>query len=281
MPDPLLAFAQALNGANTPPNAIINNWNGKSTKGAVYWISQHHYAPCFARIPDTIGLHYFPVRVAPGACILMKSPNNDVYSDFFSKTNDLFPTTNSRNRFFCEASEVDLLAFSLIKNAFSEEQNLTNLLIASGVIHSALDLDRPFSLVMPATSNSGGKTPFQLFNNDPNNNIDYTVDALTQVEVDIVVSGIKDGRAKLYVIESKNGSVKDIVNWKFLYPSKILFESLDDDIDVDVIPAFLNVRLNKNRIEFDLATFQPITNEPLNIINPIADQSTKGWMKWG
>ena len=76
-------------------------------------------------------------------------------------------------------------------------------------------------------------------------------------------------------------TLKDIVNWKFLYPSKILFESLDDDIDVDVIPTFLKVCLKDNRIEFDIATFHPITNGPLDIISPILDESTKGWMKWG
>ena len=110
MPDPFYSLAQALNGANTQPTSIINNWAGKAQKKAVYWISQHHYSPYLTRIPDTLGLHYMPVRIAPGACVLMKSPNDDVYSDFFSKTDDMFPTTKPRIRFFCEASEVDLLS---------------------------------------------------------------------------------------------------------------------------------------------------------------------------
>jgi hypothetical protein len=276
MPDPFYQIAQALNGSNTPPNAPITNWN-KGGRAKPHWISVHHYTQLIQRLPDTVGLDYIPIRVASGTCVLIKSPNQNVQADFFTSSSSLFPQGIDRKRFFSEASEVDLLAFSLTKDTFGEEQNLTNLLVASGVLHRALGIERPFSLVMPATSKSGGNIQFNLKN--PNGN-DYTVNSNTQIEIDLVLSGFKEGRAKLYVIEAKTKRFDDIVNWKFLYPAKLVKDGIDFDVDVDVIPTYLSVNLQGGMIEFDIATFPAVTQDAIDIINPTPTKAIKGCMKW-
>jgi hypothetical protein len=263
MTDPLLSNVIALNGANSPGPGGTPFSGAKAAK----WLSIHHYSDFSNRHPKTTTLGYYICRMGKGAYVLMKSPNNSVKDDFYSSHDYLFPKSIPAIRYYSEASERDLLAFSLMRATMDEEQSLAHLLLATGALHNALGLERPHSTIMPPTSKTGGKFDFKVKNH---NGSDYTFAGEGQIEVDLIVSGIQDKRVKLYVIEAKKKGKKDIANWKFLFPAASVKSGLRGVNKglVDVIPTYLHTYIEDGFIHFDLATFSPVAGQPIDIVKP-------------
>jgi len=273
MTDPLLPEAIALNGANSSGPDGTQFSSGR----AAHWLSIHHYSDFSNRHPQTTTLDYYICRMGRGAYVLMKSPTNSVEHDFFSAHDYLFSKSIPAIRYYSEASERDLLAFSLMRATMDEEQSLAHLLLATGALHNALGLERPHSTIMPPTSKTGGNFDFKVKNH---NGTDYKFAGAGQIEVDLIVSGIQDKRVKLYVIEAKKKGKKDIANWKFLFPAVLVKSGLGvvNRGLVDVIPTYLHSYIEDGFIHFDLATFSPITNQPIDIVKP-SFTSTRGLVK--
>ncbi len=152
---------------------------------------------------------------------------SSVKEDFFTTHKQMFGNCVQK-KVVSNANPQDILGFKLMNWAMKAEQGLAHLMVATTAIHQALNLDQPYSKVMPATAktNADDSRPFFVKNTDNSGN-NYKFGRRGQIEIDLVETGKKGGKQQVFVIEAKSDTGRtDIANWKFLYQATLLWAAI-------------------------------------------------------
>ena len=192
-------------------------------------------------------------RLGKGHFALYRVPEGELFNRFFLPDPEIFGGTVET--FMPDASISDLYPFQLLGSI--QESGAVNLAIASGILESALRLDRPAPRIAPARGQS--TYTFEVVP-EAAKNVHWT-HAGGQVEVDSVFVARREGQWKLFVIEAKHGAPsKDssLAKHKLAYPALVLAgKKLPPDIEI--VPIYLRTWLcaDSNRLNFGVAECQP------------------------
>lgn len=142
-----------------------------------------------------------------------------------------------------EVSPESLVAYTVFKEP--TETTLVNLAFASGLIGRALELDKPYPTVAPATGSSTYDFKFR-----PHSRMDEVLEHRKgQVEIDAVFVGRRDGKPHLFVLEAKSGTeTRTLAKHKLVYPLLALAPRVP--AGMPVVPAYLRVVREPGRVVY-------------------------------
>jgi len=166
----------------------------------------------------------------------------DGWSDYFLEDTYLFADCQPEV-FIPPVSLRQLFAFQLLPAL--TETSLVNLAVASGLLHYALDLDEPQTIIIPAT----GQSTFSFhFRPHPAYGVCWTHDR-GQVEMDALFVARRHGAEALFVVEAKSGTAfSNIAKHKLVYPCLALQTHVPQYLAV--IPVYLRVRRVDDGLHF-------------------------------
>lgn len=175
--------------------------------------------------------------------LLVEAPHR--IEEYFLVDDDVF--WNCKRREYQSPVEREkLLSFHLLPTL--SETSLVNLVLASGVLSDALDLDTTGSLMPPAT----GRSTFS-FTVKPHSSVNQTFEHRTgQVEIDTLFAERRGGEMTLFIIEAKTGTDRQtLAKHKLVYPTLALADEVPPEIDI--VPLYVRCIQNGDRMTFKIA----------------------------
>ena len=175
------------------------------------------------------------------AFVLVKVSN---LSDFFLIHEKIF--TNEEVRFDPFVHEANLLAFQSLPKL--TETSLVNLALASGVLGTALQIDDPTRIPLPATGQSTYSFVFQ-----PHEDIWVQLKHdRGQVEIDALFFAKRGGITCLFLIEAKTGTGRrSLAKHKLVYPLLALRPEIP--ITIPIVPVYMHAERTTSGYRFRIA----------------------------
>jgi hypothetical protein len=171
----------------------------------------------------------------------------DHLKDFFLWDNEIF--SNEEVVTFLPTTSVRKFYQFLILPELTEP-SFVNLGLASGLIGTALKLDDPETMIIPATTQSIFDFKFK-----PHSLLkDVLSHELGQVEIDSIFIEKRNGKDTLFIIEAKssiNREFSSLSKHKLVYPLLAIREEIPQDMPI--IPVYIKVKKVKKGFTYDIA----------------------------
>ena len=247
MADPLMSLVSNMADSN-------RKWNERTrfqdiaNGNTPFYCSIHHYSDFKSRHPSLVDNDAYLILLGTGNFSLVKSEN--ILNEYFFTDEQLYGGT-SPSRHYSSSSQKVLFPFSIMADL--REQGLLHLGVATGVLQAALGLDDSSPIPTPPTL----KSTFQFRVANPHNHEWFEFDG--QVEVDQLIFGEVDGKAKLFVIEGKLNSVPStIAKTKLAYATMAIISSGKVPNNVEIIPVYVKAEYKKadNSFHYFVSQFE-------------------------
>ena len=185
----------------------------------------------------------------------------DHLDDFFLMDDRIF-TSEKGSTFLPTASMRQLFAYQVLPTFL--EASLVNLGLASGLLGHALDLDKPRTLLAPATGRSTFSFKLKA-HSDLHTELTHNKG---QVEIDALFVETRNGKETLFVLEAKAARDKSLAKHKLVYPLLALAGYVPKDMPI--VPVYMRVLKSKAGLHFHVVECEfPDPREDLRAINEL------------
>jgi hypothetical protein len=168
--------------------------------------------------------------------------------DFFLCDKDIF--LNKEITTFLPVTSLKKFYQYLILPELSES-SFVNLGLASGLIGTAIELDDPEAMIIPATCKSTFTFEFKPHSLLPS----ILKHDNGQVEIDSIFIEKRNGKESLFLIEAKSSYKREAFNslakHKLVYPLLAIYPKIPKDLPI--IPIYVKVKKIEDGVSFDLA----------------------------
>ncbi|CAG9610635.1 DUF6997 domain-containing protein [Pseudoneobacillus rhizosphaerae] len=190
-------------------------------------------------------------------------PNTSILDDYFLRDEIIFEDKQG-SKFSPIVSYKQLYGFKILPKL--SETSLVNLGLASGIITSALSLDKNEIPLAPAT----GKSTF-TFNLKLHSEHDEEYAHINgQVEVDAIFVEKRNVKEKVFVIEAKsNDNFRSLAKHKLVYPILSIADKVPKDMEI--IPVYLKVFIRNYGLHYHIVecTFPDPRIQTVNELYPV------------
>ena len=165
------------------------------------------------------------------------------FDEYFLNDKQIFSDAEQKT-FIPKTGEIDLFPFRLIGT--HTEQLLVNLGFASGLIATALKLDKEHQPKIPAMGSA--TCDFRV---RPRSDLNVIVDHRHgQLQIDSLFVGIRNEQPILFVVEAKSDNTTSVAKHKLVYPILALAHKLESDIPI--VPVYLRVKKIKGKLAYQI-----------------------------